>query len=80
VLRHTSPTTALQKGISLAAIQNILGHDRLTTTAICLIIGTLARKIKMEFFRLKQFAEPCRPSELRLFHGLSIAVRWKVAR
>ena len=27
---------ALQKGISLAAIQKILGHDRLTTTAIYL--------------------------------------------
>jgi site-specific recombinase XerD len=35
-LRHTSATTVLQKGVSLAAIQNILGHDRLTTTAICL--------------------------------------------
>jgi integrase/recombinase XerD len=27
---------ALQKGISLAAVQKILGHDRLTTTAIYL--------------------------------------------
>jgi integrase/recombinase XerD len=36
VLRHTFATTALPKGISLAAIQNVLGHDRLTTTAICL--------------------------------------------
>jgi site-specific recombinase XerD len=26
----------LQKGISLSAIQKILGHDWLTTTAICL--------------------------------------------
>jgi integrase/recombinase XerD len=33
-LRHTSATTALPKGISLASIQNILGHDRLITTAI----------------------------------------------
>jgi integrase/recombinase XerD len=36
VLRHTFATTALQKGISLAAIQKILGHDRLATTAIYL--------------------------------------------
>ena len=36
VLRHTWATLALQKGISLAAVQKILGHDRLTTTAIYL--------------------------------------------
>lgn len=36
VLRHTFATLALQKGISLAAVQKILGHDRLTTTAIYL--------------------------------------------
>ena len=36
VLRHTFATLALQKGISLAAIQKILGHDRLSTTAIYL--------------------------------------------
>ncbi|WP_010304018.1 tyrosine-type recombinase/integrase [Candidatus Odyssella thessalonicensis] len=36
VLRHTFATLALQKGISLAAVQKALGHDRLTTTAIYL--------------------------------------------
>jgi integrase/recombinase XerD len=36
VLRHTFATTALQKGLSLAAVQKILGHDRLATTAIYL--------------------------------------------
>jgi len=36
ILRHTFATSALQKGISLAAVQKILGHDRLTTTAIYL--------------------------------------------
>ena len=36
VLRHTFATTALQKGISLATVQRILGHDRLQTTAIYL--------------------------------------------
>lgn len=36
VLRHTFATLALQKGISIAAIQKILGHDRLSTTAIYL--------------------------------------------
>jgi integrase/recombinase XerD len=36
ILRHTFATLALQKGISLAAVQKILGHDRLTTTSIYL--------------------------------------------
>ena len=36
VLRHTFATLALQKGISLAAVQKMLGHDRLTTTEIYL--------------------------------------------
>jgi integrase/recombinase XerD len=36
VLRHTFATLALQKNISLATVQKILGHDRLTTTAIYL--------------------------------------------
>jgi integrase/recombinase XerD len=36
ILRHTFATLTLQKGISLAAVQKMLGHDRLTTTAIYL--------------------------------------------
>ena len=36
ILRHTCATLALQKNISLAAVQKILGHDRLMTTAIYL--------------------------------------------
>ncbi len=36
ILRHTFATLALQKGISLASVQKILGHDRLTTTSIYL--------------------------------------------
>lgn len=36
VLRHTFATLALQKGISISAVQNILGHDKLSTTAIYL--------------------------------------------
>ncbi len=36
ILRHTFATLALQKGISLATLQKILGHDRLETTAIYL--------------------------------------------
>ncbi|WP_430450684.1 tyrosine-type recombinase/integrase [Rhodopirellula europaea] len=34
VLRHTFATLALQKGISSAAVQKMLGHDRLATTEI----------------------------------------------
>ncbi len=36
ILRHTFATLALQKGISIAAVQKILGHDRLATTSIYL--------------------------------------------
>jgi integrase/recombinase XerD len=36
VLRHTFAVTAIQKGISLSALQRLLGHDRLTTTEIYL--------------------------------------------
>ena len=36
VLCHTFAVTAIQKGISLPALQRLLGHDRLTTTEIYL--------------------------------------------
>ena len=36
VLRHTFSVTAIQKGISLLALQRPLGHDQLTTTEIYL--------------------------------------------
>jgi integrase/recombinase XerD len=36
VLRHTFAVTAVQKGISLPALQRLLGHDRLATTEIYL--------------------------------------------
>jgi integrase/recombinase XerD len=36
VLRHTFAVTAIQKGISLPALQRLLGHDRLTTAEIYL--------------------------------------------
>jgi len=36
VLRHTFSVAAIQKGISLPALQRLLGHDRLTTTEIYL--------------------------------------------
>ena len=34
VLRHTFAVTGVQKGISLPALQRLLGHDRLATTEI----------------------------------------------
>ena len=36
VLRHTFSVTAIRKGISLPALQRLLGHDNLTTTEIYL--------------------------------------------
>ena len=36
MLRHTFAVTAVQKGISLPALQRLLGHDRLTTTEMYL--------------------------------------------
>jgi integrase/recombinase XerD len=36
VVCHTFAVTAVQKGISLPALQRLLGHDRLTTTEIYL--------------------------------------------
>lgn len=36
ILRHTFSVTAIQKGISLPALQRLLGHDRLATTEIYL--------------------------------------------
>jgi integrase/recombinase XerD len=36
VLRHTFACDAIRRGISLPALQKILGHDRLETTAIYL--------------------------------------------
>ena len=36
VLRHTFSVTAVQRGISLPALQRLLGHDDLTTTQIYL--------------------------------------------
>jgi integrase/recombinase XerD len=40
VLRRTFSVTAIQKGISLPALQRLLGHDRLTTTEIYLNLST----------------------------------------
>jgi len=48
VLRHTFATLALQKGISLAAVSRILGHDSLETTSIYL--NLTARHIGEEFY------------------------------
>jgi len=36
VLKHTFSVTAVQKGISLPALQRLLGHDHLGTTEIYL--------------------------------------------
>jgi integrase/recombinase XerD len=41
VLRQTFATMPLQKGISLAAIEEILGHERLGTTALYLNLTDL---------------------------------------
>lgn len=36
VLRHTLSVTAIKKGISLPALQRLLGHDRVATTELYL--------------------------------------------
>lgn len=36
VLRHTFAVTSIQKGVSLPALQRVLGHDNLSTTEIYL--------------------------------------------
>jgi len=36
ILRHTFSVTAIQKGVSLPALQRLLGHDNLSTTQIYL--------------------------------------------
>jgi integrase/recombinase XerD len=37
--RHTHAVTALQRGISLASLQRMLGHDNIETTAVYLNIS-----------------------------------------
>jgi integrase/recombinase XerD len=50
VLRHTFAVTAVHKGISLPALQRLLGHEHLGTTQIYLnlspedVIGEFQRK------------------------------------
>jgi integrase len=39
-LRHTFSVMAIPKGISLLALQRLLGHDRLTTTEIYLNLSS----------------------------------------
>jgi integrase/recombinase XerD len=38
-LRHTFAVAAVRKGISMPALQRLLGHNRLTTTRIYLILS-----------------------------------------
>jgi integrase/recombinase XerD len=40
VLRHTFAVTAIQKGLSLSALQCLMGHDRLTSTELYLNLST----------------------------------------
>jgi integrase/recombinase XerD len=34
VLRHTFATTCVQKGMSIATLMKLMGHDKLQTTAL----------------------------------------------
>lgn len=50
ILRHTFSVTCIQKGISLPALQRLLGHDHLSTTEIYL---NLSPEHVIEEFRSK---------------------------
>ena len=50
VLRHTFAVTAVQKGISLPALQRLLGHDHLATTEIYLNLSP--EEVVREFRRM----------------------------
>ncbi len=50
VLRHTYSVTCIQKGISLPALQRLLGHDHLSTTEIYL---NLSPEMVIEEFQRK---------------------------
>ena len=56
VLRHTFAVTAIQRNISLPAVQRILGHDHLGTTEIYL-------NLSIEHV-LEEYQSKCYPGEL----------------
>jgi Phage integrase family len=63
VLRHTFAVAAVQKGISLPALQRLLGHDRLTTTKIYLNLSPEDV--------LREFQEKWESRAAHLPHGMS---------
>ena len=62
VLRHTFSVTAVQKGISLPALQRLLGHDHLATTEIYLNLSPeqsmLPLRILTSHWRVSQMPVP----------------------
>ena len=64
ILRHTFATFALQKNISLASVQKILGHDRLATTSIYL--NFTDEHVVDEFTRKSREASPSEQSHIKI--------------
>jgi integrase/recombinase XerD len=63
VLRHTFATLSVQRGVSVAALQKALGHDRLETTAIYL--NLTEEHVLAEFHAKAACGIPYGPSYVR---------------
>jgi site-specific recombinase XerD len=42
--RHTAATLVIEQGVHIRAVQEVLGHTRVTTTERCMHVSTLQMK------------------------------------
>ncbi len=73
VLRHTFAVTAIQKGISLPALQRLLGHDTLLTTEIYLNLSPEhgGRRVSAEVVTSQATTSPSNRPSGRFFIALT---------